>query len=414
MKKLAAFFILIFCLSCSQEEEEPRVLSSENQITSFALNFAGENIAGEIDQHERTIVFQTDGKDVSSLTPSVNISPKARIEPASGVAQDFTSTVPYTVYAEDGTPNVYRVTINNRPISANNEINSFSFVVDGETIEADIDRTNGIIKADVTFTDIKELSPVISIPGYASIDPPAETVVDFTTPVTYTVTAENGDSRKYVVKVNEPEIQSVIHQYFPGNQSFFVGAKAGIMGRFLMNEGEDPDVYLFDGTSKYTLNELEYHFSYSDTHTGIDYYAVSFVIPDDTPTNIYKVVLEKQGYRVEFDNFDVNLEDAPNPTSLSQEVFSREDVLSIYGENLTAGIIIPSDGQHYLIFNYTTEYTKVDIRVNEEKTEMNFTPDYNYDRLYPAYFAREPEEKIITFFDPVSKRIGRSIKTVFK
>lgn len=415
MKKLTAFIILILCLSCSKEEDgEPRVLSSENQITSFALNFSGENISGEIDQQERTIVFETEGKDVSSLTPSVVISPKARVEPASGVAQDFTSIVPYTVYAENGTPNVYRVIINNRPISGDNEINDFSFSANGKTVEAVIDRETGIIRADVTFGDIKALSPNISLPDYASIYPPAESVLDFTAPVTYTVTAENGDTRTYVVHVNEPEIQSVILGYFPKNQSFFVGAKAGISGRFLMNEGENPNVYLFDGTFKYPLKDLEYHYSYSDTDTGIAYYAVIFVIPDDIPSNIYKVVLEKKGYRVELDGFDVQFENAPNPTSLSQEVFSRDDVLTIYGEDLTPGIIVPSDGSQYLIFNYTTEYMKVDIQVNEDKTEMNFKPDYNYDRLYPAYFAREPEEKIITFFDPESKRIGRSIKTIFK
>lgn len=412
MKKLLGFFLLILSLSCSKEEE-PKELSSKNLITSFTLNISGENFTGEIDQQEKTIVFETEGKNLSSLKPSVIISPKAKLDPSPDLAQDFSKMVPYTVYAEDGTPNVYRVIVNNRPVSSENEIDSFNFKFDDHTIEGSIDRETGIIRADVTFADIKKLSPNISIPEYASIDPPAEVEQDFTTPVTYTVTAENGDIRSYVVHINEPEIEGVIHGYFTGKK-FFVGAKAGIAGRFLKNEGEDPEVYLFDGTSKFPLEILEYHFSYSDTFTGVDYHAVSFVIPDDTPTNIYKVVLEKAGYRVEYDGFDVQFENAPNPQSLSQEVFGYEDVFTVYGEHLTAGIVVPSDGSHYLIFNYTEEYVKVDIRVNNEKTEMNFKPDYNYHRLYPSYFARDPEEKNITFIDHKTERVGRSIKTIFK
>ncbi len=413
MKKLCLFLLSVLVLSCSKEEEELRELSSKNLISSFILNIDGEQLEGEIDQQERTISFSTEGKDISSLKPNVAFSENAKIAPSPNLAQDFREMVSYTVYAEDGTPNVYRVIVSNRSISSDNEINSLTFEVDGKTIQASIDRKTGIVHADVPFTEINALTPTISLPDHASIDPPLGKALDFTAPVNYTVTAENGDSRTYLVQVNEPKIERVIGRYFPDNQKFYVGAEAGIMGRFLMNEGVNPNVYLFDGSKKYQLKNLEYHFSYTDTSSGIDYYAVTFVIPDGTPTNMYKVVLEKQGYKVEFEGFDVKFENAPNPQSLSQEIFEREDVLKIYGEHLTDGIIIPSNGSDYLLFNYSNS-SKVNIWVNEDGTEMNFKADYNYHRLYPSYYGREPQEKKITFFDPESMRIGRSIKTMFK
>ncbi|GHA40237.1 hypothetical protein GCM10007103_22110 [Salinimicrobium marinum] len=412
MKKLCLFLLSVLALSCSKEEK-PRELSSKNLISSFILNIDDEQLEGKIDQQENTISFSTEGKDVSSLKPTIEYSENARIAPSPNQAQDFREKVSYTVYAEDGSPNVYRVLVSNRSISSDNEINSLTFEVDGETIQASIDRNTGIVRADVPFTEINDLTPTISLPDHASIDPPLGKALDFTAPVTYTVTAENGDSRTYVVQVNEPKIERVIGRYFPDNQKFYVGAEAGIMGRFLMNEGVNPTVYLFDGSKKYHLENLEYHFSYTDTSSGIDYYAVTFVIPDDTPTNMYTVILEKQGYKVEFGGFDVKFENAPNPQSLSQEIFEREDVLKIYGEHLTDGIIIPSNGSDYILYNYANS-SKVKIWVNEDGTEMNFEADYNYHRLYPSYYGREPQEKKITFFDPETSRIGRSIKTMFK
>lgn len=406
MKKLTILLLSILALSCSKEDE-PRELSSENEITSFVLNIDGEEFQGQIDQQERMISFETEGKDVSSLKPTVNISERATIEPSPDLSQDFTKVVPYTVYAEDGSPNVYRVIVNNRPISSDNEINSFAFEVDGQTIEAVIERETGIIYADITSTPINALAPVISLPDYATIDPPAEEVQDFTAPVTYTVTAENGDSRTYIVRINEPEIHGIYGGY--RGQKFYVGAEAGITGRFLMNGEETSELYLFDGANKYELEQKEFHFSYNDTGTGVSYYAASFVIPDDLPTNIYTIVLEKRGYRIEYDGLDVMAENAPDPKSLSQEVFERDDVLKIYGENLTAGIVVPSNGSHYILYNTY----RVDISVNEERTETTFKPTYNQHNLYPSYYGREPEEKKITFFDE-SGRTGRSIKTIFK
>ena len=54
--------------------------------------------------------------DLTSIAPEITVSPAAEITPESGYARDFTSPVPYTVTAEDGTTShIYSVTIINDP-----------------------------------------------------------------------------------------------------------------------------------------------------------------------------------------------------------------------------------------------------------------------------------------------------------
>lgn len=407
MKKISILLIAILVLSCSKEEK-PTVLRTQNLITSFSLEIEGDTYEGQIDQQERVISINTEGLVVSSLKPSINISAGARIEPSPDLMRDFSQEVSYTVYAEDGTPNVYRVQVNNRPISSENEIESFSFEVDGTVTEGRIDRENGIITAEVPFSDISALTPLITISDYATIAPSDEEEQDFTIPVTYTVTAENGDVRTYTVRLNEPKIESITLAY-SSEPKFFVGAEAGVMGKYLMNEGENSEIYLFDGTDRYELDQVEFHFSYQDSGTGVFYYAASFVIPDDIPTNIYTIILEKRGYRVEFEGMDIKAENAPEPQSLNKEEFTWDDVIKIKGENLTPRISIPSNGSLYLLW----ETYAVDINLNEERTELTFKPNYRQHNLFPSYYGREAGEKKITFFDETG-RVGRSIKTIFK
>jgi hypothetical protein len=56
-------------------------------------------------------VMDATDEEIQSLTPTIEISPKATITPESGVKADFTSNVKYTVTAEDGTEKVYIASI---------------------------------------------------------------------------------------------------------------------------------------------------------------------------------------------------------------------------------------------------------------------------------------------------------------
>jgi hypothetical protein len=108
---VCTFLVLISC-SKDTEPDLPIVLSSQNTITSFTLTVNGEIIDGTIDQMAKTISFSLVGAGLSSLKPIIQYSDKARISPLENANQNFNNEVTYTVYAENGDSNIYRVIVN--------------------------------------------------------------------------------------------------------------------------------------------------------------------------------------------------------------------------------------------------------------------------------------------------------------
>ena len=90
-----------------------KISSSEKQITAFGFSLPP--AVGVIDEIEKTITVALPlGTDISSLTPIINVSPKAKVSPASEVSQNFTEPVIYTVKAEDGSTAKYTVIVNTK------------------------------------------------------------------------------------------------------------------------------------------------------------------------------------------------------------------------------------------------------------------------------------------------------------
>ena len=84
--------------------------SDAKQITAFTIS--GQVGDTAIDQSAHTVaVIMPYGTDVTNLTPTITVSNKASVNPASGTAQDFTSSVTYTVTAENETTQEYTVTV---------------------------------------------------------------------------------------------------------------------------------------------------------------------------------------------------------------------------------------------------------------------------------------------------------------
>ena len=80
--------------------------SAEKSILSFEVPNGTSRITGT--QIEVTVPY---GTDVKTLTPTIIVSEKASVSPASDVAQNFSSPVIYTVTAEDGSQQTYTVTV---------------------------------------------------------------------------------------------------------------------------------------------------------------------------------------------------------------------------------------------------------------------------------------------------------------
>ncbi|MCW5517435.1 HYR domain-containing protein [Muriicola sp. Z0-33] len=84
--------------------------SMANDITSFTV--PGQIGTSDIDATAKTVeILVPNGTVVTALIPSIAVSLDATVSPDSGVSQDFTNPVIYTVTAEDGTMQPWTVTV---------------------------------------------------------------------------------------------------------------------------------------------------------------------------------------------------------------------------------------------------------------------------------------------------------------
>lgn len=137
---------LIFS-GCSKEDDpknEDAPKSNDKEITSF--NFASLNPAkaGVIDQSLKTIkVTDISGDaDITALVPTIVVSAKATVSPASGIAKDFTGPVVYTVTAENGTTATYTVTVTQGALTVSGSMTANKTLADrlpGDAIDYIID-----------------------------------------------------------------------------------------------------------------------------------------------------------------------------------------------------------------------------------------------------------------------------------
>ncbi len=175
--------------------------NTEALITGFFIDGqVGETV---IDDNDGTIaILMPFGAVLTSLTPTIELSHNATVVPASNVEQNFTSTITYTVTAEDGLTNKeYSVTVNH---AANTEALITKLSIDGQVGETVIDDNEGTIAVVMPYGyDLTSLTPTIELSENATVVPESDVEKDFTSPVTYTVTAEDGHTTKqYSVAVN--------------------------------------------------------------------------------------------------------------------------------------------------------------------------------------------------------------------
>lgn len=192
-------------------------LSSEKEITSFRFSIFDNS--GISSSFEGTITGTTItataplGTDKTALTASftttgVSVTVNGAKQVSGVTTNDFTNALTYTVTAEDGTTQDYIVNI----LMTDKEIISFSFLKEANSflisdITAGIEMTN--ITAVVPFsTDIKSLKASfettgtsVTVNGIAQTS--GTTANDFTNPLTYTVTAEDGSTKEYEVIVTK-------------------------------------------------------------------------------------------------------------------------------------------------------------------------------------------------------------------
>ena len=197
-------------LACHSQE-----VVSAKQIISF--DFDSLEVTGVVNESEKTISLTTPiGTNVTALIPTITNSSFTQVNPASGVAQNFSSPVNYTVTALDGTSQVYVVTVTVL-LSSEKAITAFDF--DSLEVVGEINEGEKTISLTVpSETSLTSLTPTIAISSFATISPLSGLAQDFTSPVTYTVTAEDSSTQEYVVTVTNPfEDGSIVYPWIINN-----------------------------------------------------------------------------------------------------------------------------------------------------------------------------------------------------
>jgi hypothetical protein len=91
---------LIVDIGAYEYGSSPATPSDETDILTFV--FSEQTAAATINSTTHTVSIEVEvGTDISELTPTITVSSGATIVPASGVEEDFSSPVTYTVTAED-------------------------------------------------------------------------------------------------------------------------------------------------------------------------------------------------------------------------------------------------------------------------------------------------------------------------
>ena len=102
---ISILFIVGLVAAC-KKDPDPVAKSLAKALSSFTFGSLSPAVAGSINGNTVTATVPF-GTTVTALAPTIVVSDKATVSPASGVAKDFSNAVTYTVTAEDGTRQAY-------------------------------------------------------------------------------------------------------------------------------------------------------------------------------------------------------------------------------------------------------------------------------------------------------------------
>ena len=231
--------LLASFIGCSSPETKIPGKSIISFSFTQALNpkLSTSQVDGVIDETGKTITLGVNGTTLPNLIATFSISTGAKLEVAgvpqeSGVtANDFSNPVTYRVTAEDGSTEEYVVSIQ----STSKSITSFSFTqalnpnLFASEVNGVIDESGKTITLQVNGTALPDLIATFRISAGAKVEVagvPQESGVtsnDFSSPVTYTVTAEDGSTENYTFNA----ASTAAAPSSPSSPAGITGAKTG-------------------------------------------------------------------------------------------------------------------------------------------------------------------------------------------
>lgn len=268
--------LFVFFISCSKKETDVAVTPSPqlpgkdtpivavksgmNQITFFSIDSS----RGVIDTVNHTVLIKVSyGLDPTQLKAYNGTSDNSTVVPANGAVLDFTNPVTYTVTAENGNKQEWKVTVERIKGSDTNVYGFSATTFDGTHGFGRVDSATGAIKVGFNIGQVtgrlSQSTINIFLQKGSTVSPASGTVVDMTQPFVFTVTAENGDTKQYTAKV-----------YNTASDFFFQVA------------GITPHTY----PATYRTDQVPVYF-YKEDLVGLDYYIGMFsVLETDDISNV--------------------------------------------------------------------------------------------------------------------------------
>ena len=168
-------------------------------LLSFSLGIEGEQVEwGNDNTITVTIPYATDWGD---LNPTYTASYDAVVTGPDAPDFEHSEQTPvvYRVTAEDGTTaKDYHVVVKKTAPATGKEILSFRY----GSQEGTINDGDGTVTLELPAGSSTRFAPTIVVSEFATVEPASGVVQDFSSPVTYTVTAQDGAQKRYIVTVS--------------------------------------------------------------------------------------------------------------------------------------------------------------------------------------------------------------------
>jgi pectate lyase len=182
------------------------------QVGSETINYA----AGTININVAT------GTNISNIAPTTfSISSGATVSPLATALQNFTNPVNYVVTAQDGTTTKNWTVTTTFILSSEKEVTAFKLSND-QIGNASINSATGQILVTMPINvSLSSLVPItLTLSNLANVSPGAGTAQDFSSPVIYTVTAQNGTTKQWTVNVVTVDPNLTFNTYEAENANF--------------------------------------------------------------------------------------------------------------------------------------------------------------------------------------------------
>ena len=247
-----SFLLMIFVMSCGKDDVPSNgnnnnggtttTKSAAKDITKFSFATLSPAVDATIDATNKTISATVPAAtDLTKLVPTITISDKATISPNTGVAQDFSKEISYTVTAEDGSTAVWKVGVKKVEVTT---VTDFTLTFNGlnPTVKATTTDSTVVFReysgnnekhrlVTASFpsgTDISKLKATLQMPAdygfyddvvkFDFVSGPIDRVFDFSKPVSIRILNKKTDKYIYfLVVVNVPitGLTPDIQSYFP-------------------------------------------------------------------------------------------------------------------------------------------------------------------------------------------------------